>query len=547
MRTRMEGGDSTDMCAKEDGSTSARAEPVPKAGLWQKATHSLTCKDMAVLFAASAVVYVLQAFAWPLHPGRDLATYLIYYVDMSKATPTHYFLMASRTPVAPLFIGLTSSLGGPLLLEVAQGLLFCCSILFMYSIGSHWSRRIGLIAGVALVLYPPYGALYHAVSSDCVFAFAFLGWSAYLFRTFSSPSISAFLWHGVAVFALVLIRPSSQIFLAFALAPFFLQTLSLRQRVLRSAVFLGAAVPLLLLWATHNYVRYHDFTISRGTNAIIPFYRLWCVDRIVRPENGPASRQLADAVRNDLLVHEPYPSYGIDEKTFFSCGDVRMWSDLVALSDRTWGWDSDYKHLRPVALEALARYPGVYVKALVRDLLGAFLQHGYLPDSIKRQGDPVPEVRLNARGLPIPSEGELIPHSYFHYPSTNPWNRAVPEERLKQLQVELLALGLDIPRRNGSGRVATLLSYLTQAYPPMLTWLVVGLFAMAFRPHPARRTLLILLSLSLLVLVVTFSGVRVIYQYRIPFDPLFILAGVAGVLHGGRSRWPSPSDARCPG
>jgi hypothetical protein len=543
----MEGEDSTDMCREEDGSASARVEPVRKAGLWQKATHSLTCKDMAVLFAASAVVYVLQAFAWPLHPGRDLASYLIYYVDMSKATPTYCLLMAFRTPIVPLFIGLTNFLGGPLLLEVAQGLLFCCSILFMYSIGSHWSGRIGLMAAVALVLYPPYGALYHEVSADCVFAFAFLGWSAYLFRSFSSPSISAFLWHGAAVFALVLIRPSSQILLAFAFAPLFLQTLSLRQRVLRSAVFLGAAVPLLLLWATYNDVRYHDFTISRGTNATIPFYRLWCVNRVVRPENGPASRKLADAVRNDLLVHEPYLSYGIDEKAFFSCGDPRMWSDLVALSDRTWGWDSDYKHLRSVALEALARYPGVYVKALVRDLLGALLHHGYLPDSIKRKGEPVSEARLNARGLPMPSEGQLIPRSYFYWFSTNPWNRAVPEERLAQLQVELQALGLDIPRRDGSGRVATLLNYLTQAYPPMLTWLVVGLFAMAFRAHPARRTLLILLSLSALVLVVTFSGMELVYQYRIPFDPLFILAGVAGVLHGGRSRSPSPPNARCPG
>ena len=43
----------------------------------------------------------------------------------------------------------------------------------------------------------------------------------------------------------------------------------------------------------------------------IPFYRAYITDKIVAPENGPASRRLADAVRNHLITRDPYKSYGV--------------------------------------------------------------------------------------------------------------------------------------------------------------------------------------------------------------------------------------------
>ena len=42
---------------------------------------------------------------------------------------------------------------------------------------------------------------------------------------------------------------------------------------------------------------------------------------------------------------EPYRSYGIDLATFFSRGSPREQEDLISLSDRVYGWDSDYSIL----------------------------------------------------------------------------------------------------------------------------------------------------------------------------------------------------------
>jgi hypothetical protein len=94
-------------------------------------------------------------------------------------------------------------------------------------------------------------------------------------------------------------------------------------------------------WTIHNGVLWDDYTLARGGNSGVPFYRAFLVDRIVRPENGPASRELAHAVERDLLPEEPYHSYGIDLDRFFAEASPRMQEDLVALSNRLWGWKSD--------------------------------------------------------------------------------------------------------------------------------------------------------------------------------------------------------------
>ena len=48
-----------------------------------------------------------------------------------------------------------------------------------------------------------------------------------------------------------------------------------------------AAVPPLAGWTVHNGVRFDDYALARGGNAIIPFYRAFITDHIVSPDNGP--------------------------------------------------------------------------------------------------------------------------------------------------------------------------------------------------------------------------------------------------------------------
>ena len=63
----------------------------------------------------------------------------------------------------------------------------------------------------------------------------------------------------------------------------------------RAGAFSWPAVPLAA-WAVLNGVRFGDYALARGGNAVIPFYRAFITDKIVSPENGPASRRLGAAV-----------------------------------------------------------------------------------------------------------------------------------------------------------------------------------------------------------------------------------------------------------
>jgi len=173
------------------------------------------------------------------------------------------------------------------------------------------------------------------------------------------------------------VRPVGQVLVVLGLVPL-LAARGRRPRLLAAGAFVvGLLVPLLAL-AAHNSVRADDFTVVRGGSASLLF-RTFVADRIVEPDNGEASGELARAVSQELLPHEPYRSRGIDVQTFFTSGSSRMHDDLTVLSDRTWGWDDDYRHLGRVAREAILAHPGTYARGVSRDLWRLLLWPLYAP------------------------------------------------------------------------------------------------------------------------------------------------------------------------
>lgn len=162
----------------------------------------------------------------------------------------------------------------------------------------------------------------------------------------------------------MLTRPANQLLLVFAAFPLVFAAVEWRRRLAWAGAFLGTAVVLLGGWATYNDVRFDDFAVARNVGGSAPMYRVQGVDRLVAPENGPASRELGHAVATDILTREPYKSYGVDLREFFMSGDTRMWADLASLSDRRWGWDSDYSKLSAVTWEAVKAHPRGYARAV---------------------------------------------------------------------------------------------------------------------------------------------------------------------------------------
>jgi hypothetical protein len=507
----------------------------------------------ALVLAAGLGVYALVSLAMPLIEGRDIGTYLRYYAQLFDAEPALPMSMLFRTPAAPLLLGGSLDLWGPWGTQVLMAALYAFSILAWTAVGAAFGRRAAVFVALALLLFPGWAIFFHTIGSDPVFAAAFAGWAWLLTRAFITPSAVRFALVGLGVGALALVRPGNQALLVVALVPLLVVRAPWRVRVGRTAAVVASAFTVIGLWSVHNGIRYEDYALARGGNAFFPFYRALAVDRIVRPDNGDASRELARLVERDLLPQEPYRSYQIDLDTFFAQATPRIWEDAVTLADRTQGWGDDYALLRRVGLEAVRAHPGDYARGVAstigRELWTVMTYEpgvvSNVPPGPTGAGKPV-ETTPPA-DLPTPSEGEPIPAPHQGFFTTTPdgsirtlWtsataNRLVSSdpgfpERLAAMDEVDGRLRRGIPAYEGSGALADLLNLASRLYPRPVIWLLVGLVAVAWR-RPRRMALaLTLAGASLWMALVNALGIYAILEFVLPTVPALVVLAAAGLV-----------------
>ena len=497
--------------------------------------------NVVMIMILSLVIYYGYGIAWPLGHGRDYGTYLEYYVQMTDSQPTLPVLMLYRTPVAPIVIGATLQLGEGALLEVVYGLFYSISVVSAYYIGSQLSQRTGWFTVLCLWLYPPFAILMHSAGSDSMVGFVWITWCAIVFWTAKTPTLSKFILHGFIALILTLIRPGNMLpLMLFTAFPFTLTNYPLRKRLIQAATYLATVLLLITCWQSYNFYRYGQFTVARGQNAAM-LYRIFVNDHLIKPSNGPATQEFLDVIERDLLTKEPYKSYGVDLNELLTVRSPRIYSDLVSLSDRTWGWYANYTMLRDVSFEAISKNFPAYFTSVLIDCLRVMATH-YAPGNHYRSppsSEYLMPIQLNDRGLPIPSEGELIPYSYQWWLATKPDGSLVPEDEFDALEARVDAFP-QIPTRDGSAFVANAITTLfTYGYPSMLICIVVGLFGLGvLSPQgtlwkPWTRTIIFLLAISAIIIGLSMATIDMVVPYRLPFDPLFIVFAVAGLIRDG--------------
>ncbi len=527
------------------------------AGVWAGALALAgTRRGAALLVAAALVVFAIQSLGWPVGPGRDLAAYLTVYVGFGPGDGVLPWAMLSRTPVAPLVVGGVLDTGSPVLVVAFAALLFAGTVLLYARTALRFGRGTAVLVAVALLLYPGLGVLFHGLAGDAVFAAAFAVWTAIAVECALRPSIARFALLGVATGLLALVRPANQAFLVVGLLPLLLAA-PWRVRLGRAVAFGGVTVAILAVWSTVNLVRYDDFTVARGGGSSLPLFRAFTVDHVVGPDNGPASRRLADAVRRNLLGEEPYRSYGIDLATFFREGSPRMHEDLVSLSDRLWGWDSDYDRLGAAAWEGVRAHPGTYVRGVLGDYwkeLSKPLFAGRVSSedtgSTAEPASP-PTVVVDGRTLPEPTEGEPIPAEHQSAQLSTPdnsirevWTSATEHHvvfddpavaaRLAANDRHLAELYEAFPDHWWSPWLGLQMDRSSKLYPPLWLWLLVGAVAIAWRrPKHWWATLAPVLG-GLVMLLATVLAVWAEPAYAVPIAPAFVLFAAVGLL-GDRS------------
>jgi len=490
--------------------------------------------------------YALVAFAWPLAEGRDLGTYLRAAFELRADEVVLPQALLMRAPVTGVVAeALLSS--GPYVAEAGMAVLYVLSVLCWWRVARRLGPGVGIVVALALLAYPSYGLLFHRLSSDAIYAAAFALTALLTARIVERPSAWRAIAIGAGVALLVLVRPVSQALLL--LAPLLLLTRGAwRLRFGRLAAFAAAVVLPLAGWAAHNAVRADDLTVLRGAGYSAPLFRAFAVDRIVGPENGPASRELARAVARDLLPQEPYRSYGIDLDEFFSSGSARMHEDLIGLSDRTWGWNDDYGHLARVGREAVRSHPWTYAKGVSRDTWRLLWWPLFLPvDTEATRAIPDRKLLAVEQALPTRGEGQPIPSArqsgWISTPDgrirevwTSPTEHSIVfrdpggANHLLALEARLTELAAAFPDRAGNPGLGERINQFSRWYPRLIVWLLVGAVAVAVRRPRGIATPAVLTASALLLLVATALAVPATAEYATPVAPVFILFAVAGLL-----------------
>ena len=500
-----------------------------------------------MLFFLGLAVYGVRAVGWPLTAGRDLDEYLYGYIQFFDWHPLLPWSMLFRTPVTPIVAGSALDVAGGRLAEPLLAVLFAGSVVAWAAAARAYGARAAILVAVALLVYPAYGLMFHELSSEPLFAAAFALWAWLVVRATSQPSVRRFLIVGLAVALLALIRPGNAVLLAFAVFPFVLPG-DWRARTKWAGAFLVAAVVPLAAWAVLNGVRFGDYTLARGGNAVIPFYRAFISDKIVSPDNGPESRKLAAAIRRDLLTRDPYKAYGVTLDDVFTSGSFRIHEDLYLLSDQVFGWNSDYSVLRGAGWEAVRAHPSKYASGVLHTVWHQLAKSYFRTPPARRV-----QTVVTTGGRPLPTEGEPIPAgqnvwisrpdnsirdvwtsaTHHHFVFSNPSQRP----RFDEIVRERDSLFRALPDRRGNAQLALRLNQLSRWFPRPILWILLGCLALVWRRPRGARTLIALSLAALLVIVFNALGLFADPHFALPVDPAFVLFGAAALL-AARGREP---------
>ena len=504
-----------------------------------------------VLFVLGLAVYALRAAAWPLIGGRDLDEYLYGYVQFLDWHPLLPWSMQFRTPAPALVDGAALDVAHGLFAEPLMAVLFAGSVVAWAAAARAYGPRAALLVAAALLVYPAWGLMFHELSSEPIFCAGFALWALLVVRAAERPAIVRFVWAGLGLALLALIRPGNALLLVFAVFPLLLPG-GWRPRLSWAAAFLAAAVAPLAAWAILNGVRFGDYELARGGNAIIPFYRAFITDKIVSPENGPASRRLAAAVQAHLLTRQPYKAYGVTLQQVFRSGSFRIHEDLYRLSDQVFGWHTNYAIERKAGIEAVKAHPGKYASG-VAETIWQQLSKSYFRDLPTKGGKAAqPTIEHKGKRLPAPTEGEPIPggqvvwisrpdnaiRQVWSSPTQYHFAFRTPQEHrhFDAIVRRAGSLSGNLPDRAGNAQLSLRLDQLSRWFPRSIVWIALGVVAFAVRRPRGSRTLFALALAALFVIVFNALGLFADPRFALPVAPAFVLFGASMLLGRAQPR-----------
>jgi hypothetical protein len=536
------------------------------------------------LLGVALAVFALESVFLPAYPGRDMSRYLEAFFQLGYDVPVYPAVLNTRGPLAALGVGVA------------------LSIVAWARVALTFGARAAIATSVVLLVYPGYGILFHQLASDSLFAAAFAGWALLAMRALQRPALVRFALAGLGLGVLVLVRPANQVLLVMALLPLVLRAPWLDRLAWGAALFIPA-VALSQAWKAFAELRWGDAVFLQPSTGLLALaallvplllpspwrvrvgvavaalvvvalavkglpgqtpaqyvrsvvrnesnqftYRSFELDRIMAPENGPASKRLARTVERELLPREPYRSYGVDVREFFASGSDRIFGDLTGVAQP--------EDLAGATREAIRTHPGTFVSSIagtVWDLLAD--RPVFAPEDVGGGGASRPSgqqqqqqyVVVDGRRLPKPSEGQPIPASAIGPllwtpggPAQEVWTSPTEhrfvftdpqdERRYEKLGSDVERLSGRVPTRDGVQTVVHRLNQLSNRFLPLVFFLAIGVAGLIVR-RPRNALVALAPALAALVVIVATGMVApAVAEYSTPVSPAFVLLAAAGLL-----------------
>lgn len=464
--------------------------------------------DLRWVALIACLSFVILAVVWGVSLGGDSRGYLTSYVQLDETEPPFFFLQIYWPPGSGLFYGLLLELGGGVAVTLGNFFLFLTASSAIFLTAIPWGRYSAWFFVGAWWLYWVQQEYFHLVGAEALTTWFVIGWMLTMRWAFQYQFAWLWLLGGAIIGASSLIRAGNFLLLAFLPIIFILTAARLKNM---SLVLFGFAI-FVIPYMFYNYVRYDEFTLARGGNALWFSAAYFTEPPLVQPENGKETRRLLNLVESNLLTTSTYQDITI--KDYLNYPSSRLQADTIALVDRAEGWQTEYRLLQAVGFEAVRQHPVQFIQYRTTTLLRMLVTRAPL---------------TNTQLVTETSQPEVVEGVYSDFLSSNPKGTLPSDESLAAITQEVDALVAPLKDYQGSARLRADLDWLWQRFglSPLLMWGFVLVSLMFYQG--VTRWYFIGLLLGLLAITAPSSVVLQI-RYRVPFDGILLLFHMAGYL-----------------
>jgi len=487
---------------------------------------------LTILLLFNLFFHIILWIGWPLHNGGDGITYIYYYIDSFNSQPVYHNLMCFRLPIAPFFFGSLLSIGGSTLTSVVLELLALSAVLMIYLTVRQFGKWPARIITILFTFMIPYQIQFHQVTSDGIFAWFIILFFFILQRLLYNNTINRlWLFLGITIALATLTRPNGLALILVVLVIPFLK-LGWKKMLSITLVLLVGFSFIIGGYITYKNIRYKDISITRGFNGHI-FYRVFRLqDSAIKLENGPYTRKFINLIEKYILTSELYKNYDISLKEFLTYKpNSRLWGDSLVIVDQKEDWNSNYKLLANVSIEAIKAEPNKFFIQYIKDIIKLLSLKPQLPSiPLETNNSNSDVIILNEKGLPIPTEGEIIPESTHWWLSTRPDGTFPSDSEIKELQKETKLITNKYINLKGNKKIKRIINIFWDLFYIPITYLYIfGIVGIFYARGRERIFLLTIIFIYIIIVIGTMLGTSPWIRYRLPLDSIILLSGGIGL------------------